>query len=46
VEKEGQYALLRERRCDLAQGYWLGHPMEMEEFMALAAGAAAAPATA
>jgi diguanylate cyclase (GGDEF)-like protein len=47
VEKEGQYALLRERRCDLAQGYWLGHPLEMEEFMALVeetAGAAAATA--
>ncbi|AXK71527.1 EAL domain-containing protein [Lysobacter sp. TY2-98] len=37
VEKEGQYALLRERRCDLAQGYWLGHPLEMEEFLALVA---------
>ncbi|TBR12509.1 MAG: EAL domain-containing protein [Lysobacter sp.] len=37
VEKEGQYALLRERRCDLAQGYWLGHPMELDEFIALAA---------
>ncbi|MGY4516625.1 EAL domain-containing protein [Lysobacter sp. HA18] len=37
VEKEGQYALLRERRCDLAQGYWLGHPLEMDEFLALLA---------
>lgn len=37
VEKEGQYALLRERRCDLAQGYWLGHPLEMEQFLALVA---------
>ncbi|GAB1596351.1 putative bifunctional diguanylate cyclase/phosphodiesterase [Lysobacter claricitrinus] len=37
VEKEGQYELLRERRCDLAQGYWLGHPLEMEEFLALIA---------
>ncbi|WP_133499661.1 putative bifunctional diguanylate cyclase/phosphodiesterase [Cognatilysobacter terrigena] len=37
VEKEGQYALLRERRCDLAQGYWLGHPLEMDEFLALVA---------
>ena len=27
VEKEGQYAILRERGCDLAQGYWLGHPV-------------------
>lgn len=35
VEKEGQYAILRERGCDLAQGYWLGHPVTMEEFLAL-----------
>ncbi|MDQ3617334.1 MAG: bifunctional diguanylate cyclase/phosphodiesterase, partial [Pseudomonadota bacterium] len=34
VEKEGQYALLRERGCDLAQGYWLGHPLPVGEFMA------------
>lgn len=39
VEKEGQYALLRERRCDLAQGYWLGHPLEADDFLALAADA-------
>ncbi|GAB6195706.1 EAL domain-containing protein [Lysobacter xanthus] len=42
VEKEGQYALLRERRCDLAQGFWLGHPLEAEDFEALAAGTVAA----
>jgi diguanylate cyclase (GGDEF)-like protein len=35
VEKEGQFALLRDRRCDLAQGYWLGHPLEVDEFTAL-----------
>ncbi|WP_119718669.1 putative bifunctional diguanylate cyclase/phosphodiesterase [Cognatilysobacter tabacisoli] len=35
VEKEGQYAILRERGCDLAQGYWLGHPVAMEEFVTL-----------
>ncbi|RNF86297.1 GGDEF domain-containing protein [Lysobacter psychrotolerans] len=35
VEKEGQYELLRERDCDLAQGYWLGHPVPMAEFQAL-----------
>ncbi|GAA5077044.1 EAL domain-containing protein [Lysobacter panacisoli] len=35
VEKEGQYAILRERGCDFAQGYWLGHPMTAEEFHAL-----------
>jgi EAL domain-containing protein (putative c-di-GMP-specific phosphodiesterase class I) len=35
VEKEGQYALLRERGCDLAQGFWLGHPLVAEEFVRL-----------
>ena len=35
VEKDGQYGLLRERGCDLAQGYLLGHPLPMDEFMAL-----------
>ena len=35
VEKEGQYALLRERGCDLAQGYWIGHPVAIDEFMSL-----------
>lgn len=37
VEKEGQYAILRERGCDFAQGYWLGHPVTAEEFLALRA---------
>ncbi len=35
VEKEGQLNLLRERGCDLVQGYWLGQPMSAEEFVAL-----------
>jgi diguanylate cyclase (GGDEF)-like protein len=35
VEQEGQYALLRERGCDLAQGFWLGHPVDAAEFAAL-----------
>ena len=35
VEKEGQYALLCERGCDLAQGFWLGHPLVAEEFVRL-----------
>ncbi|TWI10647.1 putative bifunctional diguanylate cyclase/phosphodiesterase [Aerolutibacter ruishenii] len=35
VEKEGQYALLRERGCDLAQGYWIGHPVAVDEFLSL-----------
>ena len=37
VEKEGQYAVLRERGCDLAQGYWLGHPVSAAEFASLLA---------
>jgi diguanylate cyclase (GGDEF)-like protein len=35
VEREGQYELLRERDCDLAQGYLLGHPLTMAEFQKL-----------
>ncbi|GAB3387946.1 EAL domain-containing protein [Lysobacter fragariae] len=35
VEKDGQYELLRERNCDLAQGYLLGYPVPLAEFMAL-----------
>lgn len=35
VEREGQFDLLRERGCDLAQGYWLGHPVSAEEFRLL-----------
>ena len=35
VEKEGQCDLLRARGCDLAQGYWLGHPMNMRDFTSL-----------
>lgn len=35
VEKEGQYDLLRARGCDLAQGYWLGHPMNLRDFTTL-----------
>ena len=37
VEKEGQYDILRERGCDLAQGFWLGHPLSTEEFSRLLA---------
>lgn len=32
VEKEGQFSILRERGCDLAQGYWLGYPVTATEF--------------
>lgn len=35
VEREGQYQLLRERGCDLVQGYWLGHPLEPQAFVEL-----------
>jgi len=35
VEKEGQYAILRERGCDMAQGFWLGHPVANAEFVRL-----------
>ncbi|MDH5832020.1 EAL domain-containing protein [Luteimonas sp. M1R5S18] len=35
VEKEGQYAILRERGCDMAQGFWLGHPVSNQEFTRL-----------
>ena len=37
VEQEGQYAILRERGCDLAQGFWLGHPLTAEDFLDLLA---------
>jgi diguanylate cyclase (GGDEF)-like protein len=35
VEQEGQYDILRERGCDLAQGFWLGRPLSNEEFSRL-----------
>ncbi|RZA35268.1 MAG: EAL domain-containing protein [Lysobacteraceae bacterium] len=35
VEKEAQFDILRERGCDLAQGYWLGYPMSDTEFAQL-----------
>ncbi len=35
VEKEAQFELLRERDCDLVQGYWLGHPVTAAEFAKL-----------
>ncbi|MEZ5463715.1 MAG: EAL domain-containing protein [Lysobacteraceae bacterium] len=31
VENEGQFAVLKERGCDHAQGYWLGRPMSGSE---------------
>jgi diguanylate cyclase (GGDEF)-like protein len=35
VEKQGQFELLRERDCDLVQGYWLGAPCTAGEFARL-----------
>ncbi|MCD9006622.1 EAL domain-containing protein [Luteimonas sp. XNQY3] len=35
VEKEGQFEILRDRGCDLGQGFWLGHPLPAREFDAL-----------
>jgi diguanylate cyclase (GGDEF)-like protein len=35
VEREGQQDLLRDRGCDLAQGFWLGHPLPFDGFMDL-----------
>jgi EAL domain-containing protein (putative c-di-GMP-specific phosphodiesterase class I) len=35
VEKEGQFNVLRERGCDMAQGYWLGYPMNAHDFAGL-----------
>ncbi len=35
IELEGQFQLLRDRGCDLAQGYWMGHPMVVDDFSAL-----------
>ena len=44
VEQEGQYALLRERGCDFAQGFLLGHPLEAAEFSALLRAPTGSPA--
>ncbi|HEY4559904.1 MAG TPA: GGDEF domain-containing protein, partial [Lysobacter sp.] len=35
IETQGQADLLRERGCDYAQGYWLGHPMSLDDLLAL-----------
>lgn len=35
VEKEGQFEVLRDRGCDLGQGFWLGRPMDAGAFDAL-----------
>jgi diguanylate cyclase (GGDEF)-like protein len=35
VERQGQFELLRERDCDLVQGFWLGYPLEPQQFVDL-----------
>ena len=37
IERQVQYELLRERGCDLAQGYWLSYPVSAAEFAHLLA---------
>jgi diguanylate cyclase (GGDEF)-like protein len=37
VEEEGQFNILRERGCDLAQGFWMSKPLTMQEFTRLLA---------
>lgn len=44
VDRDGQYELLRERNCDLVQGYLLGYPMGVVEFTALLQSELANPA--
>ncbi|QOW20790.1 EAL domain-containing protein [Lysobacter ciconiae] len=41
VENRAQYQLLRDRGCDLAQGFSLANPMSSDEFVALCNDAAA-----
>jgi len=38
VESEGQLEVLRERGCDHAQGFWLGHPMDASAIATCLAG--------
>jgi diguanylate cyclase (GGDEF)-like protein len=37
IEDEQQYALLKQRNCDLGQGYWFGRPVAAREFAKLIA---------
>jgi EAL domain-containing protein (putative c-di-GMP-specific phosphodiesterase class I) len=37
VEQEGQFNILRDRGCDLAQGFLMGKPLTMQEFTRLLA---------
>ncbi|HEY9253537.1 MAG TPA: EAL domain-containing protein [Stenotrophomonas sp.] len=38
IEHEGQFNLLRERGCDLGQGYWFSRPMSSGDLMRLRGG--------
>ncbi|HBK47078.1 MAG TPA: hypothetical protein DDZ67_11720, partial [Xanthomonadaceae bacterium] len=38
IEQEGQFDLLRERGCDLGQGYWFSRPMSGSDLVRLLAG--------
>ena len=35
VETEGQLSILREKNCDIVQGYYFSRPLPAEEFEAL-----------
>jgi len=37
IEQEVQFELLRERGCELGQGFWLSHPLSAAEFRQLLA---------
>lgn len=43
VESEGQFQVLRERGCDLGQGFWFGHPLPPREFEAALMASSAEP---
>ncbi|MBB6366388.1 diguanylate cyclase (GGDEF)-like protein [Xanthomonas sacchari] len=44
IEQEAQFELLRERGCELGQGFWLSRPLSAEEFRQLLANEDAPPA--
>ncbi|WP_295951868.1 EAL domain-containing protein [uncultured Xanthomonas sp.] len=46
IEQETQFELLRERGCELGQGFWLSRPLSAEEFRQLLANEDAPPASA
>lgn len=40
IEHEAQYQLLRDRKCDLGQGYWFSHPLSSMDLVRLLGGRA------